>query len=31
MKELAGIKKNAPNQKAINLTNTEISQHQQSL
>ena len=31
MKELAEIKKNLPNQNAINLTNVELSQHQQSL
>ena len=30
-KELAKIKKNLPNQNAINLTNIQLSQHQQSL
>ena len=30
-KELAEIKKNLPNQIAINLTNIELNQHQQSL
>ena len=30
-KELAEIKKNLPNQNAINLTNIELSQRQQSL
>ena len=30
-KELAEIKKNLPNQNALNLTNIELNQHQQSL